>query len=299
MPGVEAVGFDRFGVSEAAVEIGDGLTIAPSFEALLELAPDGLIVATPDSVHVEQALVAVRAGVPVLIEKPVSDDIDAARELVAAASAAGVPGLVGYVLRHHDTIRRLYRAIARGTVGAPVSVAATLSAHETLVVARNRFDDDERFRLVYDYSHEWDYLQWLFGPVRSVAGTSWTAPNIEPTQTPNVVEAVLDFERGMTGAVHLDYVGAGVRRCRVVGDEGVIAVDVGTGSVVLQRPGADAIREVAREERDVAFIRQLEHFVAVARGEVEPIVSLADGVQAIAVAGALVVACTERRWVDL
>lgn len=298
MPGVEAVGFDQFGVSEAAAAIGDGLTIAPSFEALLEMAPDGLIVATPDSAHVDQALAAVAARIPVLVEKPLSDDIAAARRLVATATAAGVPGLVGYVLRHTDTIRRLQRAVERGTVGVPVSVSATLSAYETLVVARNRFSDDDRFRLLYDYSHEWDYLQWIFGPVRSVAGTSWTVPNIQPTQTPNVVEALLDFDSGMTGAVHLDYVGSG-RSCRVIGDEGVISADVSTGTVVVQRSGADELREVVHEERDVSFVRQLEHFLAVARGEVEPVVSLTDGVNAVAVADALVTACTERRWVNL
>ena len=300
MPGVEVHGFDSHGVSDAAAaELGGLASIAPSLEALIERSPGGVIVATPDAFHVEQAELAVRAGVPVLIEKPLSDDVASAQAITDLAATLGVPGMVGYVLRHHGTMRRLQQVVAGGDIGAPASVHATLSAYETLVVARNRFDDDATFRLVFDYSHEWDYLQWRFGPVARCAATSRLAPGVQPSQTPNVVEALLDFESDLTGSVHLDYVSPGVRRCRVVGEEGVVEMDISTGSVGVKPHGGEVVIEIVHEERDVAFVRQLEHFIEVGRGRAEPIVSLRDGVNAIAVAGALVVACTERRWVEL
>ena len=300
MPGVEVHGFDSHGVSDAAAaELGGLASIAPSLEALIERSPGGVIVATPDAFHVEQAELAVRAGVPVLIEKPLSDDVASAQAITDLAATLGVPAMVGYVLRHHGTMRRLQQVVAGGDIGAPASVHATLSAYETLVVARNRFDDDATFRLVFDYSHEWDYLQWLFGPIARCAATSRLAPGVQPSQTPNVVEALLDFESDLTGSVHLDYVSPGVRRCRVVGEEGVVEMDISTGSVGVKPHGGEEVIEIVHEERDVAFVRQLEHFIEVGRGRAEPIVSLRDGVNAIAVAGALVVACTERRWVEL
>ena len=300
MPGVEVHGFDSHGISDAAsAELGGLASIAPSLEALIERAPSGLIVATPDAVHVEQAESAVRAGVPVLIEKPLSNDLASARAITELATALGVPAMVGYVLRHHGTMRRLQQVVAGGDIGAPASFHATLSAHETLVVARNRFDDAATFRLVFDYSHEWDYLQWLFGPIVRCAGTSRLASGVQPSQTPNVVDALLEFESDLTGSVHLDYVSPGVRRCRVVGEEGVVEMDIATGAVGVKPHGGEESIEVVREERDVAFVRQLEHFVDVALGRADPIVSLQDGVNAIAVAGALVDACTERRWVEI
>lgn len=300
MSGVEVHGFDSQGVSDAAAaDLGGMASIAPSLEALIERAPSGLIVATPDAVHVEQAELAVRAGVPVLIEKPLSNDLASARVITELATALGVPAMVGYVLRHHGTMCRLQQVVAGGDIGAPASFHATLSAYETLVVARNRFDDDATFRLVFDYSHEWDYLQWLFGPIVRCAGTSRTAPGVQPTQTPNVVEALFELDGGLTGSAHLDYVSSGVRRCRVVGEEAVVEMDIATGSIGVRRRGADEVVEVVHEERDVAFVRQLEHFIDVALGRAEPIVSLRDGVNAIAVADALVDACTEGRWVEI
>lgn len=300
MPGVEVHGFDSHGVSDAAAaELGGLTSIAPSLDALIERAPTGLIVATPDAVHVEQAELAVRAGVPVLIEKPLSNDLVSAQAITDLAAAQGVAAMVGYVLRHHGTMRRLQQVVAGGDIGAPASVHATLSAYETLVVARNRFDDDATYRLVFDYSHEWDYLQWLFGPIVRCAATSRVAPGVQPSQTPNVVDALFDFETDLTGSVHLDYVSPGVRRCRVIGEEGVVEMDIASGSIGVKPHGGDELLEIVREERDVAFVRQLEHFIEIAQGRAEPIVSLRDGVNAIAVADALVVACTERRWVDV
>lgn len=300
MRGVELTGFDACGVTERVrTEVGDSMNVADSFEHLLECSPDGLVVATPDAFHLEQADAALAAGIPVLVEKPLSNDVDAAREFASRASAESVPVLVGYVMRYHSTMRRLDRVIRRGLVGTPVSFHASLSAYETLVVARNRFTPDMRYSLVYDYSHEFDYLQWLLGPVAACAASAMTADGVEPSQTPNVVGSVLELESGVVGTVHLDYVASGSRRCRIVGTEGVVDADVGAGTVRVVRSGADEVVDQEREERDAAFVRQLEHFLAVSRGDEAPIVDAADGVRAISVSAALVAACEGRRWVDV
>lgn len=72
-------------------------------------------------------------------------------------------------------LRQSLRAVAAtvkeliGDLGTPVSAHASLGAYETLRLARNRFADTVGYRLPYDYSHEWDYLQWYLGPIARVA----------------------------------------------------------------------------------------------------------------------------------
>jgi predicted dehydrogenase len=72
-----------------------------SLEELLALEPDGLVVATPSALHAEQAIAALRAGVPVFCQKPLGRDAAEAEAVVEAARRAGV--LLGVDLSYRDT----------------------------------------------------------------------------------------------------------------------------------------------------------------------------------------------------
>lgn len=87
--------------------------------------PDGVIIATPNQMHVENGLEAVAAGIPVLVEKPVADDVAGATRLVEAAEAAGVPLAVGHHRRHNPLMRRAQEVVASGRLGKILAVQAT------------------------------------------------------------------------------------------------------------------------------------------------------------------------------
>ncbi len=86
-------------------------------EALAQDRPDGVIVATPNQLHVANADDVVAAGIPVLIEKPVADDAAAAAGLVGRAEEACVPILVGHHRRHNPIIREAKRLMESGRLG--------------------------------------------------------------------------------------------------------------------------------------------------------------------------------------
>lgn len=64
--------------------------------------PQGVINATPNILHLPCALACIERGIPVLVEKPVADSPQRARELVDAAARHQVPVLVGH---HSGTTR--------------------------------------------------------------------------------------------------------------------------------------------------------------------------------------------------
>jgi predicted dehydrogenase len=295
--GVEVTGFDAApqGLKPSPFKL------AGSFEELLEAAPDGLVVATPDRLHAPQAIEACRRGIAVLVEKPAADSVAAARDLEAAAAETGTRVLVGYVLRHYAVLRRVRDLLGEQAIGTPVSVQVNLGAYETLRLARNRFSADERYRLPYDYSHEWDYLQWLLGPAESVAAVGRLAGDLPLRQDPNVLNGVMAFASGLTGTFHLDYVQEGQgRRLDVAGDRGTLRADLSAGVVTLRGHGDSLTRRYdCFEERDVAFGRQLAHFLQVVRGEADPLVGIADGIGALRMADAVVAACESGVWQPL
>ncbi len=74
------------------------------FDAALEAEHiDGVIISSPNPFHFAQALACVKRGLPTLVEKPITDNVNQAARLVKAAEAAGVPLLVG----HHRTYSTL------------------------------------------------------------------------------------------------------------------------------------------------------------------------------------------------
>ena len=80
---------------------------------------DVVVVASPTGRHVEHTLTTLSAGVPTVVDKPLALDSAGARQLVDAASAAGVP-LTVFQNRRWDaeqlTLRRLLEAGTLGTV---------------------------------------------------------------------------------------------------------------------------------------------------------------------------------------
>src|SRR6266404_4005662 len=57
---------------------------------------DGVIVATPNALHVPVGLACVERRIPMLVEKPIAETVEASRRLVEAAEKERVPLLVGH-----------------------------------------------------------------------------------------------------------------------------------------------------------------------------------------------------------
>ncbi len=117
------------GAAGAAAEFG-----APHFDdfdaAVAATRPEGVILATPNQMHEAGALASIAHRLPVLVEKPVADDLAAATRMVAAARAAGVAVLVGHHRRHGAIVETARAAVARGDIGDPVAVCGLTLFHK-------------------------------------------------------------------------------------------------------------------------------------------------------------------------
>ena len=272
-----------------------------SFERLLESGLDGLVVATPDRLHVEQAAAALERGIPVLLEKPVSDEMAPAEGLAGVQAGSGTPLLTGYVLRHSRVLERVRSLLRDGTIGRPVGFQVMLGAYDTLEVARNRFRDPTPGGLFLDYSHEWDYLAWLLSPIRSGCAVARHISSLPLVQDPNLADGVLELAGGVTGTFHLDYIQKpGRRLLTVIGDRGTLDVDVSRGVVQVRVHGTEVLQEYREPDSRLELLgRQDDHFLEVVAGRQAPRVTLQDGLAALRVALALRRSSTDHAWVTI
>ncbi|QCO06317.1 Gfo/Idh/MocA family protein [Azospirillum argentinense] len=143
--------------------------------ALLESGdlPDGVIVATPNATHTPIGIACIERGIPVLVEKPIADTVEAARRLTDAAERAGVPLLVGHHRRHNPILRMAREVIGRGDLGALVMVTILY----TFLKPDGYFDavwrrEEGGGPILINLIHEIDTLRFLCGDIESLQASS-------------------------------------------------------------------------------------------------------------------------------
>jgi len=83
---------------------------------------DGMVIASPNALHLTMALDCVGHGVPALVEKPVTDTVASAQRLQRAVQRSGVPVLVGHHRRHNPMVKAARERIADGQLGRLTAV---------------------------------------------------------------------------------------------------------------------------------------------------------------------------------
>jgi predicted dehydrogenase len=98
---------DAFGAERAFSSVDD----------LLDAGVDVLHVCTPNFLHYGLALAAVRAGVHVICEKPLTTNLRDATRLTSEADQRAVVGTVPFVYRFHPMVREMRQRVLRGETG--------------------------------------------------------------------------------------------------------------------------------------------------------------------------------------
>lgn len=166
-----------------------GVPTIDNFETLLrEVAPDVVVLATPSGLHPTQSILASRAGVHVITEKPMATRWSDGSRMVAAARDAGTRLFVVKQQRYTPLVQRLRAAIEQKRFGriyaANLNVAWCRPQHYyDLAEWRGTWALDGG-ALMNQAIHYIDLLQWLLGPVESVhAFTATLARTIEVEDT--------------------------------------------------------------------------------------------------------------------
>ena len=108
------------GVADASAKRGEAVREAHGVAAFVDHRQligrvDAVSIAAPTSLHHAIAADFIEAGVHVLVEKPVTDRADTARDLVARAARHGVVFQVGHIERFSPTFRDLARRVSAPT----------------------------------------------------------------------------------------------------------------------------------------------------------------------------------------
>jgi predicted dehydrogenase len=164
-----------------------------------------LCVCTPHPNHAGPTIVAARAGVHVLVEKPMASSLADCDAMIAAARAGGaVIGLVSQ-RRFYPACRRIRGALDAGRLGKPVLGTATLfgwrdEAYYRSDPWRGTWAGEGGGVLVNQSPHQLDLLLWYMGEVAEVFGY-WANLNHPSIEVDDTAVAVVRFRSGALGNI--------------------------------------------------------------------------------------------------
>ena len=201
------------------------------FEAFLTHRPlDIVVIGSPSGLHAVQGMAAARAGLHVLVEKPMDITIGRADALAAAAQKAGVALGVFFQDRFKPGTCGLKQLIEEGTIGKPILADARVPwyrppAYYATSRWRGTWALDGGGALMNQGIHTLDLLLWLLGDVVRVhAQTATLLHNIEVEDSG---AAILEFASGALGVMSFTTAAfpGYLRRVSVTGDRGTAVVE--------------------------------------------------------------------------
>ena len=161
---------------------------------------EGVVLATPNQLHVAQGLQTIAAGLPTLVEKPIAPSVAAARQLVDAAEVAGVPLLTGHHRRYNPMIASAKEVIASGRLGQIL----TLHGQFWMLKPDGYFDTEWRRTkgagpIFLNLIHDIDLFRALCGDIISVQAMQSNALRGHEVEETAVI--LLRFASGALGTV--------------------------------------------------------------------------------------------------
>lgn len=261
----------------------------PAFRTMEEMAASGaadaVLIATPHYQHTELALIAIAAGLHVMVEKPVAVQKQDAERLLTARVRPGQVVAAMFNQRTDDYFLRIRDLVQGGELGEIRRINWTVTdwfrTHKYYGTGgwRATWAGEGGGVLLNQCPHNLDLLQWIFGSplrVRAFCGFG----RYHPIEVEDDVTAYLEFPGGATG-VFVTSTGEspGTNRLEITGERGRLVYEA--SRLQFQRNAAP-MSEFSREATE-AFVRPaLEEIEVAARGHggqhVEVLKNFADAI---------------------
>lgn len=267
-------------------------------EMIDAVQPDGVIIATPNELHMQNAIPCVQRGIPVLIEKPFATDILKARELLDMAQKNATPILTGYYRRFTGIVQATKEQISSGRIGNIVS------AHTHFWIYKNKRYFDHQWRrspgagpVNINLSHDIDLLLFFMGDIECL--NAYASSSTRHFEVEDTAVIIARFKNSALCTINLsDTIPSPWSWELTAGDNptypktdqlyGMIGGD--KGSIELpnnrlwyysgERHWYTAINTETFMKRGKApLVAQIEHFGEVIRAEADPIVTGYDGLK--------------------
>lgn len=267
---------------------------------------DGIAVTSPPAFHVAQCLAALEKKIPVMLEKPVSPDLESAKLLQSAVNLSGTPLLLGYTYRWWPPLEKARELLVGNSLGKLRYVNFVMSAHladwHPWENYRDFFMASKKLGggALLDESHWIDLMLWFLGQPETVTARVEKISDLK-INTDDNVDMFVNYKDGLRVTMHLDLYGRPHQKyIRFIGEDGTMLWTIDPNQVALCREMEEKwVFHKYDCERNDMFLRVDQEFLEVIEGAPVRTCNIDDGIKALEIIEAARKSSAEGRLVKL
>jgi predicted dehydrogenase len=269
--------------------VSDCDVVVANLEELLAYKVELVIVASPAPFHAEHAVPLIEAGVPTLIEKPVTTTLSDIVKIEHAIANHNTPVAIGYCLRYLPSTKMMNALLESKKVGvlynANIEIGQYLpdwrpnKSYRETVSANKHLGGGALFEL----SHELDFSQWLLGPLELKLATLRSSEELG-LEVEDIVDIVATNEDAVVTNIHLDFVQRQAnRKCSFIGSKGRLDWDLINNQISLSSStGCEILYDEPCWDKNQMYILMLEDFIRMIDGKSNSCVTIKEAAKTIA-----------------
>lgn len=267
--------------------------------------PDAVTVAVPTSLHRAVAETVLRAGIHLLLEKPIATTVAEGREIVALARDNRVKLMIGHIERYNPAVQELRRRLQAGELGEVYRVEVDRIGPFPARI----FDVGVTLDLAV---HDLDIIGNLLGkqPVRLYCQSQ----QLLHQNHEDAMIGLLDYPDGILAVLNINWTTPVKRRqLRVYGRKGMFSVDYLTQDLFLHENPAQRDSEVGWGPLGIAegnaikfhlpkqepLVREIDFFLDAIRKDADLSETVDSSLAALDLAQLLVRSAKSRTGIDL
>lgn len=267
-----------------------------TLDEAIEHQPDAAIIANCSVDHITIAKKLLTYNIHMLIEKPVSDDINKIEGFLGQVEDSGLVVQVGYVLRYLDSLNEFRHYILSESLGEMYMVQSYVGQSLTQWRINRSYAESVSAKkatgggVLLELSHELDYLIWIFGDLALESSRVHKASKLD-IDVEDMAELSLASKKknqaeSFPVSLHMNMIQQNPERyCKVIAENGDLIWD-GVNQEVILFPSKsyEKKRTIYSEksyDRDCVFYRQMGFFIKSIEAKTQSLEGLAQAIQVL------------------
>lgn len=263
---------------------------------------DAAVICTPAHLHIPMSIEIARRKRHLLIEKPLSINLERVDELKQIVESSGSAVMIAYVTRVHPALAAMKAAIDSGKFGKPVQVVGCSGQHfPTYRPAYREIYYRDRATgggAIQDaFTHLINAAEWLVGPIDRLAADC-SHQVLEGVDVEDTVTMIARHAGVLASYSMNQHQAPNESSLTVVCERGTARFESHAQRWRWQVDPTDCWHDEPCEplERDDLFIAQANRFLDVALGLASPSCSLDEAILTLRTNQAILRACESREW---